>query len=311
MVKIIKIFLFFPLLAAIATAEAAKYKGEVFTLFSDARSLSMGETGVSYAQGINSIYWNPATLEFVNNGFSVGHSEYYEGLVRVEHFAMVRQKGFKDIPLGLMLNYIHSKPVELTSLEDETLGVEEGNIKVTGSAAYSFVSLYLSGSFHITGNLMAGINLKFSRENLYSMKEIGVGVDAAFYTEQDLLSYGFVIRDIIFSPFKKDTGYESVYPSFWLGCSARLKRSRIVAEMEIHTDGKYEGAILSYRDFSGDVHIGMEYLLSRNISLRGGFSRGRITAGAGLNFSRFSVDYAIYPHTDLGLNHKITLTLWY
>lgn len=311
MAKITKIFLFLTLITAINILEAAKYKGEVFTLFSDARSLSMGETGVSYIQGINSIYWNPATLEFVNNGFTLGHSEYYEGLVRIEHFAVVRQKGFKNVPFGLMINYLHTKPVELTSLGDETLGVEEGNIKVTGSAAYTFVSLYLSSSFHITRGLMAGVNLKFSRENLYSMKEIGVGLDAALYTEHDLISYGLVIRDIIFSPFKKDAGYESVYPSLLLGCTARLKKSKIALEMEIHTDGKYEGAILSYRNFSGDAHIGIEYLLSRNISLRGGFTRGRITAGAGLNFSRFSVDYAIYPHTDLGLNHKITLTVWY
>ena len=63
--------------------------------------------------------------------------------------------------------------------------------------------------------------------------------------------------------------------------------------------------------YNYSLQCGIEYNLIEYISLRSGFSNepSRYSAGIGINYSYFSLDYAFFTHTDLGLTHQVCLII--
>ncbi len=58
--------------------------------------------------------------------------------------------------------------------------------------------------------------------------------------------------------------------------------------------------------YNPSVKFGIEYEIIQYLSLRAGTSNepSRFTAGLGINYSLFSLDYAFFTHQDLGLTHQ-------
>lgn len=63
--------------------------------------------------------------------------------------------------------------------------------------------------------------------------------------------------------------------------------------------------------FNPSIQFGIEYDLIEYLSLRAGTSNepSRFTAGVGINYSLFSLDYAFFTHQDLGLTHQAGIIL--
>jgi hypothetical protein len=58
--------------------------------------------------------------------------------------------------------------------------------------------------------------------------------------------------------------------------------------------------------YDPELHFGIDYQIIDNLSLRSGFSTNPsdFSAGVGLNFSYFELNYAFVKHPDLGLTHQ-------
>lgn len=58
--------------------------------------------------------------------------------------------------------------------------------------------------------------------------------------------------------------------------------------------------------YNACIKLGFEYDLIKYLSIRSGFSNepSRFTAGVGINYSFFNLDYAVFTHNDLGLTHQ-------
>lgn len=58
--------------------------------------------------------------------------------------------------------------------------------------------------------------------------------------------------------------------------------------------------------YNPSIQFGVDYEIIEYLSLRTGFSNqpSRYSAGIGINFSIFSLDYAFFSHQDLGLTHQ-------
>ncbi len=63
--------------------------------------------------------------------------------------------------------------------------------------------------------------------------------------------------------------------------------------------------------FNPSIQFGIEYDIIEYLSLRAGTSNdpSRFTAGVGINYSVFSLDYAFFTHQDLGLTHQAGIIL--
>ncbi|MBP9120932.1 MAG: hypothetical protein KBF59_08700, partial [Ignavibacterium sp.] len=58
--------------------------------------------------------------------------------------------------------------------------------------------------------------------------------------------------------------------------------------------------------YKASFQFGINYDIIEYLSLRTGFSNepSKYSAGIGINYSMFSLDYAMYTHNDLGLTHQ-------
>lgn len=58
--------------------------------------------------------------------------------------------------------------------------------------------------------------------------------------------------------------------------------------------------------YNPSIQFGVDYEIIEYLSLRSGFSNqpSRYSAGIGINYSIFSLDYAFFSHADLGLTHQ-------
>jgi hypothetical protein len=63
--------------------------------------------------------------------------------------------------------------------------------------------------------------------------------------------------------------------------------------------------------YNPSIQFGIEYDIIEYLSLRAGTSNdpSRFTAGVGINYSLFSLDYAFFTHQDLGLTHQAGIIL--
>jgi hypothetical protein len=63
--------------------------------------------------------------------------------------------------------------------------------------------------------------------------------------------------------------------------------------------------------YNPSVQFGVDYDIIEYLSLRVGGSNepARFTAGLGINYSIFSLDYAFFTHPDLGLTHQAGIIL--
>jgi hypothetical protein len=80
------------------------------------------------------------------------------------------------------------------------------------------------------------------------------------------------------------------------------------------------GDIVGYLDQTSVLRTGFEYSLGNRVFLRAGYRYSMnehllgdfpsvdLTAGLGLNFSNFSLDYAWLPYGDLGDSHRLAIT---
>jgi hypothetical protein len=64
-------------------------------------------------------------------------------------------------------------------------------------------------------------------------------------------------------------------------------------------------------DYNPSLRFGVEYTIIDLLSLRSGFSTepDSFSAGVGINYSRFNLDYAIISHPDLGFTHQFGIII--
>jgi len=63
--------------------------------------------------------------------------------------------------------------------------------------------------------------------------------------------------------------------------------------------------------YKASFQFGINYDIIENLSLRTGFSNepSKYSAGIGINFSMFSLDYAMFTHNDLGITHQAGIVI--
>lgn len=199
--------------------------------------------------------------------------------------------------------YYSPAPFGFTELANGFIAYNEpfsfGSASV-GAMSYGFdlyreTKFIASVSYNYSNKFFAGIAL--NAHNIYIQN---YGTDMAFYINAGGLAYllenlraGFSIHNVNRATFGNED--DQIPMIFNLGFSYDLLSDfRINAAVE--KDIRYNASLL----------FGLDYDLIKYISLRTGFSTepSRYSAGIGINYSFFSLDYALFNHNDLGLTHQ-------
>jgi hypothetical protein len=145
----------------------------------------------------------------------------------------------------------------------------------------------------------------------------GVGFDVGAARELGQhASIGFAVRDLTGSALAWTTGRtEIIPPSILAGGSWETALPSLRADVRIMADllGRFESRgeaeVIDAGALSIEPRVGVEYLISKVVALRGGLMGDNITAGAGISVSSVTLDYAFQPHEELGNTHRVSIGL--
>lgn len=169
-----------------------------------------------------------------------------------------------------------------------------------GFDLYRESRIQLGYSYNYDNSLFLGTSLNYQTVSIKNY-----GNDAALYFNFGLLAY---IKDNIRAGFSASNLNRAV-----IGSDKDLIPVVINAGFSIDAfdDLTLNVALEKEIKFNPSFQFGINYNLIEYLELRFGFSNepSRYSAGIGINYSNFSLDYAIFTHNDLGLTHQAGVIL--
>jgi hypothetical protein len=280
-------------------AQSAGNSGMAFLkLGFGARNISMGDVGTEASDDVSAFFYNPARLASDNsNEIMLMHNSWIQG-------TKSEILGVKTSVWGLPLAF----GADITSIGDiQVRTINSDNPDATFSANYFAGSL--STGFNIIDNLDFGATIKYLYEGLYSDEATGWGFDFGlnYKTPIEGLSAAAVFRNLGHMNVLKNES-TALPTEFRVGAAYKMdliEKFAITAAAEMQ---KYTPTTDSH------INFGAEVLYDNLVALRGGYqsnyeSKG-FTAGFGLLWGGFRLDYAFQPFTDgLGNANIISLGL--
>jgi len=265
------------------------------------RPQAMGGAFVALADDVNAVYWNPAGLKQIEGAqVSFMYANPY-GISDVsQHFLSFAHSGYLGrwgvvLGLGWVLQQAE---------------LEEGPSGNTNQMRENTYILSLSTS--LNHYFFYGVNIKgFTLDAGEEGRKSGMGLDfGSIYKPRDWLSFGLVLRNI-----SAQLGDESFPVDARIGTALRLLEERLVLTMDFDS----KEAVNEEEARRWRFHMGGEFKLTPNFSLRAGYDKEDWTAGFGFNFrptareipfELVSFDYAFFKDSDLGeYTHRFSFAL--
>lgn len=286
----------------------------------DARATGMGESFVSVADDINSIYWNPAGLAGLSDlNITTSFVDYFMDVV---HFSFAGSYNFGEFgTIGISALFTDVGDIPVTNVEnlfrDPVTGVY--NPGLTGEYINPGATMFsLSYARAISTKFSFGLTVKYAEEDLVVDKkgvvmfDGGILYDTGFKT----IKLGISLRH--FGPEVKYVNKSYPLPQVLaMGISGYLfsPGENLLGDLGHHK------ILISYdltqpRDYSQQHQIGMEYSFLDYLFLRGGYKinydEEGITFGGGVKYSNYSVDYSYNDYGEyLGGVHRFSIAFSY
>ena len=325
-------FIFYMVIILTNASFAGKYAADFLSIGVGARSAAMGNAYSALANDASAFYWNPAGQPATRQlSFQVDHVPMFNGLAQYNaasatmalhnnsavSIAWIRL-GVDDIP--------RYAPLEGTKIQRLTTGQYRSTGQPIGSFSDAEDALFLSFGKKIKFDLGLGLpsNMvvlpiemsfgltgKFIHHKLDDKAGTGQGIDAGFLVRtvsresdreeaKSWLGLGLVARDLSRTSITWDTASnhnDQVKTALLLGLAGSIYFNSFDSRLTLSLDQE----LLPYTD----THLGVEFEILHTVALRAGLWGDRFSAGAGVSFKGFRVDYAFVTH-DLGHTHRVS-----
>lgn len=314
---------------------APKYSNEFLSVGVGARAFAMGNVAVASQQGVESAYWNPASLVDLKKKYELSamHAEYFAGMAAYDYVGFgIKLDEKSALALSVIRYGVDDIPNTLELID------KDGNIRydlvTTFSAADYALLISYAKKTKIEG-LSIGGNVKLIYRHTGDFASAyGFGIDAALKYKTGKWQMGALLRDASSTfnawVFKTDdledvfnnTGNEIpensteiTLPRLILGISRDIRLTDKVSVLaELDADFTFDGkrhTLIEGDPVSIDPHMGLEFQYQNLIYLRMGV--GNIqretdfkqkeslvfqpNMGLGIHYKNFRLDYAL---TDIG-----------
>jgi hypothetical protein len=278
------------------------------------RGVAMGEAMVAAAEGIESLYWNPAGLRQITEPtvfFSYGT---WPAEISHQFAGYAMRPGFIQGVFGLSVTALSMDPMTLrTATDPDGVGVrfDCGDIAIGATYARMF-----------TDRFAAGGTLKWVHSGLGDLSVLGQPGLGDFSAETVLLDFG-TLYDTGFRSLKiglavQNMGPEGTFIEEAVPVPTTFKFG--VAMNVIETPGQRIVVSAEFRhpaDTSEKINVGAEYSLNSMYFLRAGYKmnydEGSFSAGAGARLvvgalGRIGLDYSYSDFGYLGAVHRMGLS---
>ncbi len=314
---------------------ATKYAGEFLTLGMGARAAGLGGAYCSVVDDASAPYWNPAGIALADKReVLLMHSEVFGGIITYDclGFALPTQNsGF-----GVNFFRLAIQDIPLTGdLEFEDWGIDgipetgdegEGNgefdpgelliydVNRIQRVTNSDMALFLSYGWSFPNGLAIGAGVKGIRREIGSYSAYGSGADlGVIYRPTENFALAFNLQDFTTTFISWNNGtWEKVLPTLKLGVSSRHSveqlqgRILLSIDQDVRFEGREETSQFSVGRVSDDFRLGAEYTYNEVVSVRLGLEYGQLTAGMGVVYRNYMVDYAFLSHPDLQGSYRLS-----
>lgn len=304
------------------------------------RPVAMGETYAALGDGLDTLYWNPAGLSQLENPtVSFSHNFWLED-IGTEYLAY-------GTPLGIFgavgggISVMHAGTIPRT-LEDEfgQYNGVDGEASAMSIAAVGNYSLKLSRLIPTQdpffSNVLVGVGLRIVSETIADTSIFGGGIDlGALWRQTETLSAAPDKSGNDGKPEIRDNGWRLGLTAQNLGMTSDKllpigfrAGAGYVSQKFLSPQGRGTLALdaLVPIDNQLKISLGAEYAhISQNteFAVRAGYKIGNeiqdldafsgFTVGAGFAIAasglQYRVDYAFVPYGDLGITHRLALSL--
>lgn len=241
-----------------------------------ARQISMGNSDVAKADDIFTLFNNPAGLSHL---------------------------GWREVGI-----YYSPAPFGLSELANGYVAYNEpfsfGSIALGGMTygyeLYRETKILLGYSYNYENKFFGGIAINYLTTSIQNY-----GSDAAFYINLGVLAY-------LSERFRLGFAFENANRA---SIGNEKNQIPVVLKSGISYDllEEFSFNIAAEKDleYKTSFQFGFEYNIIEHLALRSGFSNepAKYSAGVGINYSIFSLDYAFFTHQDLGLTHQAGLLI--
>jgi hypothetical protein len=259
-----------------------------------ARLASMGEAGVADKGNFSTAFINPAGLFLNGNGeITLSHSEWIQD-IRSEMLGSRISVPFGTV--GIILSNTNINGIEVREIPGDPIAIT--------NAHNGYIQLI--GTTTVTTDIAVGVSIKYIYEKIFTDEATGYGFDA-----------GVIYK----TPIEGMTAGASFTN---IGSMQAFRSQRSGLPSAVRSGIQYKNQIENYQflvttDVKGDLnlnlyylHLGGEVTFSDFISARAGFQTGYesrgLSAGLGIQYSLFKLDYAVVPFSmNLGTAHILTL----
>ncbi|MCI0453358.1 MAG: PorV/PorQ family protein [Candidatus Latescibacteria bacterium] len=318
-----------------APVHATKLAGEFMAPGGGARALGMGGAFAAVAADASAVFWNPAGIAGMEKRQILAmHAEQFGDLLNYNFASYVHPSGLLDEArkpaFGFALIHLGDPDQLLTSqyrsVDDDSDGQidylvdENGNVvdydAIPRESNNSFAGL---GTFALeTSAGSVGGTLKLIYQDFIAGESsMGIGIDLGFLRRGFLtenLAVGAKLADATGTYISWSTGTnEFIVPSLKLGSAYRIDSESLNGSVLLAVDADFffdDRQIASQfwsETVSADLRLGLELSFQEKVMLRGGLDAENPTAGAGLYFGVFGLDYAYLHHDAFDSTHRVSL----
>lgn len=265
------------------------------------RALGMGKAFTAIADDASASYWNPAGLaqlnkkEFMfmyNKPFSLVTGIQNENIAFAWPFKL--DYNYEDLNAAIGFNVIYSSIDGIKGYTEQALPT--GEDFSTRDMAY----LLSCGVNGLIQNTDLGITFKIISQKIYTYSDYGFGADIGSLYHWRNFRFGLVLQDILQAKIKLKETSDSIPRKLKTGVAYTIP-DKFTFSMGLD--------LIKNRDLK--EHIGVEYIISRLISLRGGYTTdsNEITAGLGFEKEAYEINYSYARHEELENSHRVSFSI--
>lgn len=270
------------------------YSGLKFLTNADSRINSLGETKAINSTGASALLGNPSAMnQSLKSEVQIGVIKSIQDIT--SQSLLVKLQNSQTFSLGFSFVNYKIADIEIREVPGDPLG--------TFSSQY--ISVGIAGAYTLIANLDIGLNAKIIYEKIYVEDATGVGIDIGAYYK---LSNNIHLACTFNSIGKMSPLYEERTK---LPLSANLGAAYLFDMYQFFN--KISCEYTNYiEDKTNHISLSIESTYNDLISLRLGYITGfeskNISAGLGIKYSDFILNYGYVPYSyNLGTHHSLSI----
>ncbi len=193
-----KIHYFFLLLicASSYAQTVRKYSNEFMNIGVDAAALGMANAMTSHTRDVNSGYWNPAGLTYIeDHQLSLMHANYFANIAQYDYIAYAKPIDDQSAWGISLIRFGVDDILNTTELIDSQGNIDYNRISLFSTADYAVTFSY-ARKLQVSG-FQYGVNAKLIRRIIGDFAgSWGFGFDVGLLYEKNDWQFGLMLRDI-------------------------------------------------------------------------------------------------------------------